>query len=142
MSNLPAAVQSTAPLPAARALAPAVQGRVGSARVIPAESAAARPGASNGFKARPAQPEARGTGSDARPAAPGDALRDREGRGAGFAAATGFLAQVLGQAPDPEAESPLLRHRDGPSLGSQAYRRAGGEPPVYSEAPNLIRLSV
>ncbi len=57
-------------------------------------------------------------------------------------AATGFLAQVLGQAAESGAHGPLAGHRDGPTLGSEAYRRAGGEPALYSPEPALFRLAV
>ena len=58
-------------------------------------------------------------------------------------AAPPFAAQLLGQqAPDAPAGPELLAHRDAAALGSEAYRRAGGEPPFYSEAPAYFRLSV
>jgi len=52
-----------------------------------------------------------------------------------------FLAQVLGQDLGPAGNIVAL-HRDGPALGSDAYRRAGGEPAIYSEEPRLLRLAV
>ncbi len=58
-------------------------------------------------------------------------------------AAPPFAAQLLGQqAPGALAGPELLAHRDAAALGSEAYRRAGGEPPFYSEAPAYFRLSV
>lgn len=36
----------------------------------------------------------------------------------------------------------LVQHRDGAAIGSAAYRRAGGEPQVFSEEPELFRLAV
>lgn len=52
-----------------------------------------------------------------------------------------FLAQVLSQKLGP-AGTVVALHRDGPSLGSDAYRRAGGEPVIYSEQPQLLRIAV
>jgi hypothetical protein len=57
-------------------------------------------------------------------------------------AAPGFVAQILGQASGPQPDQPLARHRDGPVLGSAAYRRAGGEPALYRSDPALFRLAV
>ena len=57
-------------------------------------------------------------------------------------AAPGFVAQVLGQASGPQPDQPLLHHRDAPVLGSEAYRRAGGEPALYRSDPALFRLAV
>lgn len=51
-----------------------------------------------------------------------------------------FLAQMLNQDIGP-IDTALAEHRDGPALGSTAYRRAGAEPPVYSEQPMLFRVS-
>jgi hypothetical protein len=36
----------------------------------------------------------------------------------------------------------LQRHRDGAALGSDAYRRAGGQPPVYPTSAIVFRLAV
>lgn len=52
-----------------------------------------------------------------------------------------FLVQVLNQDIGPAA-GPIVRHRDGPVLASDAYRRAGGDPALYSEQPQLLRISV
>ncbi len=58
-------------------------------------------------------------------------------------AAPPYVAQLLGQqAPGALAGLELLDHRDAAALGSEAYRRAGGEPPFYSEAPAYFRLTV
>jgi hypothetical protein len=60
--------------------------------------------------------------------------------GAGFAS-TNFLVQMLGQGSGAPA-GPLAHHRDGAALSSEAYRRAGAEPPRYSEQPALFRIAV
>ncbi len=52
-----------------------------------------------------------------------------------------FLAQVLGQDPGSSTDVVVL-HRNGPTLGSDAYRRAGGEPTYYSEHPRVLRIAV
>lgn len=51
-----------------------------------------------------------------------------------------FLAQLIGQQHGLEAG--FGRHRDGAALGSDAYRRAGGEPALYSDQPRLLRITV
>ncbi len=56
-------------------------------------------------------------------------------------ATSGFLAQILGQNPGSTTNIVAL-HRDGPTLGSEAYRRAGGEPTYYSEQPRILRIAV
>ncbi len=147
MSNLPAAVQTSVHPSPTRALAPAAPAREGrSADVLRSQTVSQRQDAPARFRARTAPEEARGSRAGPRSAsAPPDSppqAPDGRRAGAPFAAATSFVAQVLGQAPEEEIESPLLRHRDGPSLGSEAYRRAGGDPPVYTEAPSLFRLAV
>ncbi len=53
-----------------------------------------------------------------------------------------FVAQVLGQASGPRADQALLHHRDGPGRGSEAYRRAGGEPALYRSDPALFRIAI
>ena len=53
-----------------------------------------------------------------------------------------FLAQVFGQESGHRDAAPLVGHRDGPNLGSQAYRRAGADPEFYSEDSALIRFAV
>ena len=59
--------------------------------------------------------------------------------GAGIASSH-FLVQVLGQRSS--AAGPLTHHRGGVALGSEAYRRAGAEPPHYSEQPAFFRVAV
>lgn len=51
-----------------------------------------------------------------------------------------FLVQVLGQDPGQPAHG-LTGHRDAAALGSEAYRRAGGAPPVFPEDPAVLRIS-
>lgn len=57
------------------------------------------------------------------------------------APALGFLAQLAGGAQNGPVGA-LAWHRDGPALSSEAYRRAGAEPPVYSEQPRIFRITV
>ena len=56
-------------------------------------------------------------------------------------ASTHFLVQMLGQGAGTPA-GPLVNHRDGAELGSEAYRRVGAEPAHYSENPALFRIAV
>jgi hypothetical protein len=60
-------------------------------------------------------------------------------------ATSAFLAQILGQDQSQDlgsAPTAGARHRDGAALGSEAYRRAGGEPVYYSEQPRILRIAV
>ena len=50
-----------------------------------------------------------------------------------------FLAQVIGQ--QAGGQTALSEHRDGFTLGSQAYRKAGADPALYSETPTLVRFA-
>lgn len=59
----------------------------------------------------------------------------------GPTAASTFIAQQLGQESRSTSDHALLPLRAA-GLGSDAYRRAGGEPPVYGDRPVLFRLSV
>jgi len=54
----------------------------------------------------------------------------------------GFLTQVLGQVAGFDGPEALQRHRDGPAKGSDAYRRAGGEPEVFPTGPTVFRMAV
>lgn len=59
-----------------------------------------------------------------------------------------FMVQVLGQqagADRPQAVAPqtsLAGHRDAALLGSDIYRRAGGEPEILPEDATFVRLAV
>ena len=53
-----------------------------------------------------------------------------------------YLAQLLGQEGAARDGSPVTEHRDGPLLGTEAYRRAGADPLLYSEDPEVFRLAV
>ena len=53
-----------------------------------------------------------------------------------------FLTQILGQSHGPDQPEGLRHDRDGPVKGSDAYRRAGGEPEVYSTSPTVFRIAV
>jgi hypothetical protein len=68
----------------------------------------------------------------------GDAAPPFDTAGAG---SIHFLVQTLNQDLGP-AVNPIVRHRDGPVLASDAYRRAGGDPAIYSEQPQLLRIAV
>ncbi len=50
-------------------------------------------------------------------------------------------AQALALADEPDTAA-LARRRDGPALGSLAYRQAGGEPVLYSQEPTIFRVAV
>lgn len=52
-----------------------------------------------------------------------------------------FLTQVFGQDMAHDADA-LARRRNGPALGSLAYRRAGGEPVLYSQEPAIFRVAI
>lgn len=52
-----------------------------------------------------------------------------------------FLVQILGQNLNAPAGA-LSEHRDGPALGSDAYRRAGAEPEPYPDRPAIFRVAV
>ncbi len=56
--------------------------------------------------------------------------------------AAGFLTQILGQTAGSEGAQGLRHNRDGPTKGSDAYRRAGGEPAVYPSSPTVFRIAV
>ena len=52
-----------------------------------------------------------------------------------------FLVQLLGQ----DHEQPqvfVAEHRDAAALGSDAYRRIGATPPIYSEQPTLFSFAI
>ena len=60
----------------------------------------------------------------------------------------GFMVQVLGQQSQAARESqtaqlsPLSQHRDGALIGSDSYRKAGGEPELLPEGATFVRLAV
>jgi hypothetical protein len=47
-----------------------------------------------------------------------------------------------GQAAGFDGPGGLQHHRDGPAKGSDAYRRAGGEPEVFPTGPTVFRMAV
>lgn len=52
-----------------------------------------------------------------------------------------FLVQLLGQ----ESERPqvlITEHRDAAELGSDAYRRVGAAPPIYTEQATLFSFAI
>jgi hypothetical protein len=73
------------------------------------------------------------------PRAPAPAV---QGRGLPAGTPATFMAQVLGQTGDRTEGSVVREHRDGPALGSTAYRRAGGEPAIFPSDATLLRLAV
>lgn len=91
----------------------------------PAERRA--PGPRDGLQRHPA---GEGSGRFARNAAPGET-----------AASSLFMAQLLAQQAA-AGTSALSAHRDGPALASESYRRAGGDPPLYSSDSAVFRFSV
>lgn len=56
-------------------------------------------------------------------------------------ASTPFLVQLLGQEPD-RAQVLIPQHRDAAVRGSDAYRRTGATPPIYSEQPTLFSFAI
>ena len=57
------------------------------------------------------------------------------------AASAPFLVQLIGQ----DAGKPRVfnaEHRDAASHGSDAYRRAGATPPIYSEQPTVFSVAI
>lgn len=65
----------------------------------------------------------------------------RHQRGGSGLNSSQFLVQVLGQNLG-AATGALSGHRDGSALGSEAYRRAGAEPAVYTDQPTVFRVAV
>ena len=59
-----------------------------------------------------------------------------------------FMVQVLGQegqtakGATPAAPGGLSEHRDGALMGSDLYRKAGGEPELLPETATLVRFAV
>lgn len=59
-----------------------------------------------------------------------------------------FMVQVLGQegraakSATPAAPGGLSEHRDGALMGSDLYRKAGGEPELLPETATLVRFAV
>ena len=93
-------------------------------------------------RARPSRQDPAGQEGDQ--ASGRDLQPQRPARRRGDAVGSGsihFLVQVLNQDLGPAA-NPIVRHRDGPVLASDAYRRAGGDPALYSEQPQLLRIAV
>ena len=52
----------------------------------------------------------------------------------------GFLAQSLGQSRDDAADSAFHLLPDAAARGTEAYRRAGAEPVLYSDEPSFYRI--
>ncbi len=59
--------------------------------------------------------------------------------------ALGFMVQVLGQqnqAAQTAQPHTLTQHRDAALIGSESYRRAGGEPEVLPDDATIVRVAV
>lgn len=52
-----------------------------------------------------------------------------------------FLVQLFGQ-DQPRSRIVANQHRDAATQGSDAYRRAGATPPIYSEEATLFRVAI
>ena len=55
-----------------------------------------------------------------------------------------FMVQVLGQqSPGSQTtqQTPLAQHRDGALIGSELYRKAGGEPELLPEDATFVRIA-
>lgn len=52
-----------------------------------------------------------------------------------------FLVQLFGQ-DQPRSRIVAHQHRDAATHGSDAYRRAGATPPIYSEEATLFRVAI
>ncbi len=146
MSNSAGIALTTEPLPSSRAVVPRAPTRPAlPPRAFATDTVAHRQGRPARSQAQPVQQETDGSGAGKPPARPPLAPtsnRQQQAPRPAPASSAGYLAQMLAQAPDGKSEGPLRHHRDGPGLGSAAYRRAGGEPPVYPEAAKLVRLTV
>ena len=92
-----------------------------------------------------------GAPADRRAGSPRDSQQRREAETApaydsgpfarrGETASSPFVAQLLAQQ-TASGEPVLAEHRDGPALVSGTYRKAGGDPPLYSPGPAIFRFS-
>ncbi len=152
MGNTSATALSLVRVPATRALVPLDRvplDRVPGPRVEPRVEEVAATAKVIRYDAAPARLRARGERRAAEQGGRDSRAAERPVRLAGprrglpyRGAAPGFVAQILGQASGPQPDQPLGRHRDAPVLGSEAYRRAGGEPALYRSDPALFRLAV
>lgn len=132
-------------------IAPAEAGGERIARVLPVErtsEAGRQPQRSYGRPLRPegeAEPQGAPDSAPKPRRAPSDVTsRTADGRlAAAFEPSSPFMAQLIAQDPGvPEAVVDLSGHRDGPAMGSDAYRRIGATPPLYSEEPAYFRIAV
>ena len=69
------------------------------------------------------------------------------GRGINFSRlnAMAFVVQVLGQQSQNTTAAPqstLSQHRDGALIGSDIYRKAGGEPELLPEDATFVRIAI
>lgn len=52
----------------------------------------------------------------------------------------GFFAQIMSQAADGQHEQKLPLSADASARGNEAYRKAGAEPAVLSQEPEIFRI--
>ncbi len=75
-----------------------------------------------------------------------DAAEPAKGRRISFSRLTAmpFMVQVLGQQSSGSQitqQTPLVQHRDGALIGSELYRKAGGEPELLPEEATFVRIA-
>jgi len=141
LSSLTPAPNSLAPLPADAAAPATGAGRTGRVRAVEYVAPVKDSLQDRTRQAGTQQPETRQP-QVRRGLVPWSEETDGRGlRGPEFGASALFLVQVFGQDQAPPHIA-LMEHRDAAVLGSDAYRRAGATPPVYSEQPTLFRIAV
>lgn len=144
MLSLPPPPVTLAPAPPPHgALVRADHGAPGRGRVPAVERIEALRSRVQARHPRPDPHAAESDGGRSRGLGAGRLPEARRGRATeGFpGASSGFLVQVIGQGRGP-VPRPLAQHRDAAVLGSEAYRRAGGQPPLYSDQPTVFRITV
>lgn len=105
------------------------------------------------WQSRQAEPDEANNRETTHAAAEAPAKRAAAGRRYGFShlSSLPFLVQVLGQEGEQEGisaarpatpQTGLSRHRDAAQLGSDIYRKAGGEPEFLPETATFVRLVV
>lgn len=75
-----------------------------------------------------------------------DGAGPAQGRRISFSRLTAmpFMVQVLGQqhpGSQTTQQTPLAQHRDGALIGSELYRKAGGEPELLPEDATFVRIA-
>ena len=158
MTGVPRLQQLPVPATAARATAGALAEAGGGQRakalvpVTPIHAAQAHTGRSTAW-AGGAEREQLGDDTRGGRSAPPSSRRPGEGAAGRLPSfsrlsALPFMVQVLGQQAAPGArpvggpQTSLTGHRDAALLGSDSYRRAGGEPAVLPDNATFVRLAV